>query len=83
MMKVTEIRYTEARLISTATYENARVEFGVSISISEDADYDRAIDVAQKMVRDVLVRRIIEMEDQQKRHAVTEVAERVRRKHRL
>lgn len=82
-MKVTEIHYAEARLISTATYENARVEFGVSISISDNADYDKAIDVAQKMVRDVLVRRIVDMEDQQKRQATVDMAERVRRKHRL
>lgn len=62
---IKEVIYNEARLISTAQYENMRIEVGVTVLV-EDLDSDaarRALNEAAEFVRGSLVDRIASYED--------------------
>lgn len=82
-MQIKEVTYSEARLISTAQYENARVEVGCMISIDAGEDLDMVLEHAKKFVRDALTRRIIDMEQTAKQKVYSDQADRVSRKYRL
>lgn len=77
-MRIKQVEYREARLISTAQFENARVEFGVVIEVGDEGpqEIDAAIEFAKQFVKDQLLERIIEITA--KEHAWKEEAARSR-----
>lgn len=82
-MKVKEISYSEARLISTAQFENARFEIGMTIEIGEGEMVGPAIDHAKMWVKAELTTRIMEMHEQVELDAKTEQQSRIKRKYKL
>jgi hypothetical protein len=82
-VRVTEVTYTEARLLSTAQYENARVEIGVTVSVESDEVLSSAIAYAEGVVRQALLQRIVEMDSKAKRYVEEAQVDNIRRKYKL
>jgi hypothetical protein len=73
----------EARLVSTAQYENARIEVGCTVSIDATEDTTKALEQAKAFVRGALIERLTEMEQTVKKRAYAELADGTIRKYRL
>lgn len=82
---IKEVHYGEARLISTAQFENARVEIGCTVSIegSTPEDADKGLAEAKEFVRSALVDRITEIMDKSRRECDDEKREVVAKKYGL
>jgi hypothetical protein len=84
---IKEVTYTEARLISTAQYENMRIEIAATVSVdplrgtTEDAVV--SLSEAEKFVRDALTERIVTMEEAKKGAARALTVDGVRKKYGL
>jgi hypothetical protein len=83
VVQIKEVRYNEARLMSTAQYENARVEIGITVAIDATEDPTVVLSDAKAWVREALIKRLIEMEEITKRKEYVDNADRVARKYRL
>lgn len=64
---IKEIHYHEARLVSTAQFENARVEVGVTYSVEQPELAEATLNAAQDFVREALAARIVEIMDKSDR----------------
>ena len=83
VVHITKISYTEARLMSTARYENARVEVGCTVSLTAEEDRNAALEEAKSFVRDTLVKRLIDMEESAKHRVYVDQRDHIERKYRL
>lgn len=82
-MRVKEVTYLEARLVSTAQFENARIEIGMTVEVGEGELMANAFSYAKGIVRDELTARIMEMHEQEERDVKSEAQNRLRRKYKL
>lgn len=81
---IKEITYTEARLISTAQFENARVEIGCTVSTTGDAaSIAEALAEGRLFVRNALVSRISEIMDKQATATRDAAVDKIARKYSL
>ena len=79
-MGIKEIHYHEARLVSTAQFENARVEVGVTYSVEQSEVAETVLDTAKDFVREALAARIVEIMDKSDRGVEDERKAQITRK---